>query len=161
MDKTLIDRAVAEVGELLMLEDYTLATAESCTGGLLAATLTDVSGSSRWFTGSVVAYANEVKKNLLGVDEALLMEHGAVSESVVEAMAKGVLTTVGADVSVALSGIAGPTGGTPDKPVGTVWIAWAWPYGTRTKRYNFTGSRMAVKDQAVMAALNGLMGILR
>lgn len=161
MDRMLIQRAVQEVGELLGLEDYTLATAESCTGGLLASTLTDVSGSSAWFRGSVVAYANEVKQGLLGVPEEDIAAHGAVSESVVKAMAEGVKKAVGADVSVAISGIAGPTGGTPDKPVGTVWMAWSWPYGTKTKIYHFDGGRDAVKAQSVMAAVNGLMAILR
>lgn len=161
MDRMLVLRAVQEVGELLGLEDYTLATAESCTGGLLASTLTDVSGSSAWFSGSVVAYSNEVKKGVLGVSEEILAGHGAVSEPVVLAMAEGVRKVVGTQVSVAISGIAGPTGGTPDKPVGTVWIAWVWPYGTKTKVYRFSGDRDAVKDQTVMAAVNGLMGILR
>lgn len=161
MDRMLIQRAVREVGELLGLEDYTLATAESCTGGLLASTLTDVSGSSEWFRGSVVAYSNEVKQSLLGVPEQALVEHGAVSEAVVKAMAEGVKQTVGADVSVAISGIAGPTGGTPDKPVGTVWMAWSWPYGVKATIYQFDGGRDAVKAQSVMAAINGLMAILR
>lgn len=161
MDTYLISRAVSELGECLRAYDNTLATAESCTGGLLSSTLTDTSGSSEWFSGSVVAYANEVKQNLLGVDKAMLAEHGAVSEPVVLAMAQGVLKAIGADVSVAVSGVAGPTGGTPDKPVGTVWIAWAWPGGTRAKRYNFDGDRTTVKEQTVMAAINGLLGVVK
>ncbi len=161
MDTYLISRAVSEVGECLRAYENTLATAESCTGGLLASTLTDSSGSSEWFAGSVVAYANEVKQNLLGVDAALLEEHGAVSEPVVLAMAQGVLKAVGADVSVAISGVAGPTGGTPDKPVGTVWMAWAWSGGTRAKLYNFEGDRMTVKEQSVMAAINGLLSVVK
>lgn len=161
MDRMLVQRAVQEVGELLGLEDYTLTTAESCTGGLLASTLTDVSGSSAWFSGSVVAYSNDVKQKVLGVPEAVLVEHGAVSEAVVKAMAEGVKETIGADVSVAISGIAGPTGGTPDKPVGTVWVAWSWPYGTKAKIYQFSGSRDEIKAQSVLAAINGLMAILR
>lgn len=161
MDTYLISRAVAELGECLRAYNNKLATAESCTGGLLASTLTDVPGSSEWFAGSVVAYANEVKSNLLGVDPAVLEAHGAVSEPVVLAMAENVLKTVGADVSVAISGIAGPSGGTPDKPVGTVWMAWAWPEGTRAKLYNFQGDRAAVKGQSVMAAINGLLGVVK
>lgn len=162
MDKTLILRAVSEVGELLGLEGDTLATAESCTGGLLSSTLTDVSGSSQWFRGGVVAYANEVKRDLLGVPGEVLDAHGAVSEEVVKVMAQGVQKAVGASVSVAVSGVAGPTGGTPDKPVGTVWMAWCIN-GTvvRTKLNQFEGSRDEVKEQTVMHAVNGLMGILR
>ncbi len=161
MDTYLISRAVSELGECLRAYDNTMATAESCTGGLLASTLTDTPGSSEWFSGSVVAYANEVKQNLLGVDAAILEKHGAVSEPVVLAMAQGVLKAVGADISVAISGIAGPTGGTPDKPVGTVWMAWAWPEGSRAKLYNFAGDRATVKGQAVMAAINGLLSVAK
>lgn len=161
MDTYLISRAVSELGECLRVENDFLATAESCTGGLLASTLTDSPGSSEWFAGSVVAYSNEVKSNLLGVQPAILEEHGAVSEPVVLAMAEGVLKTVGASVSVAISGIAGPSGGTPDKPVGTVWMAWAWSSGSRARLYNFTGDRTAIKEQSVMAAINGLLGVVR
>ncbi|BDQ33926.1 CinA family protein [Pseudodesulfovibrio portus] len=161
MDMHLISRAVAELGECLRVEENLLATAESCTGGLLASTLTDTPGSSEWFAGSVVAYSNEVKARLLGVPPEVLDEHGAVSEPVVLAMAEGVLKATGAHVSVAISGIAGPTGGTPEKPVGTVWMAWAWPGKTRARRYNFSGSRSEVKAQSVMAAINGLLGVVR
>jgi len=161
MDTYLISRAVAEVGECLRVEDRFLATAESCTGGLLASTLTDTPGSSEWFAGSVVAYSNAVKNKLLGVPADILEKHGAVSEPVVLAMAKGVLETVGADVSVAISGIAGPSGGTPEKPVGTVWIAWAWPDGTRAKMFSFQGTRDQVKNQTVMSAINGLLSVTK
>lgn len=161
MDTYLISRAVAELGECLRAYNNTLATAESCTGGLLASTLTDTPGSSEWFSGSVVAYANQVKEQLLGVDAAILEAHGAVSEPVVLAMAQNVLKTIGADVSVAISGVAGPSGGTAEKPVGTVWMAWAWPGGTRAKLYNFQGDRAAIKDQSVMTAINGLLGVVK
>ena len=161
MDMHLISRAVVELGECLRVENNLLATAESCTGGLLASTLTDTPGSSEWFAGSVVAYSNEVKAGLLGVPRAVLDEHGAVSEPVVRAMAEGVLKAVGAHVSVAISGIAGPSGGTPDKPVGTVWMAWAWPGGSRARRYDFSGARSEIKEQSVMAAINGLLGVVR
>lgn len=161
MDTYLVSRAVSELGECLLVEENFLATAESCTGGLLASTLTDTAGSSEWFAGSVVAYSNEVKSNLLGVAPDILEKHGAVSEPVVLAMAEGVLKTIGAHVSVAISGIAGPGGGTPGKPVGTVWMAWAWPGGSRAKLYNFTGTREQVKEQSVMAAINGLLGVVR
>lgn len=161
MDTYLISRAVAEVGECLRVEDNFLATAESCTGGLLASTLTDAPGSSEWFAGSVVAYSNDVKTKLLGVKPEIIEEHGAVSEPVVLAMAEGVIKTIGADFSVAISGIAGPTGGTPDKPVGTVWMAWAWPSGSRARLFNFSGDRTAIKEQSTMAAINGLLGIVK
>ena len=161
MDTNLISRAVAELGECLRVEDNLLATAESCTGGLLASTLTDTPGSSEWFAGSVVAYSNEVKSRLLGVPPEMLAEHGAVSEPVVKAMAQGVLKVLGAQVSVAISGIAGPSGGTPEKPVGTVWMAWAWSGGSRARRYDFTGSRAEIKEQSVMMAINGLLGVVR
>jgi len=161
MDQYLISRAVAEVGECLRVHDHKLATAESCTGGLLSSTLTDVSGSSEWYAGSVVAYSNEVKTNVLGVPQEVLEKHGAVSEPVVLAMAENVLKVIGADLSVAISGIAGPSGGTPDKPVGTVWMAWAWPGGSRAKSFSFGGDRTAVKEQSVMSAINGLLGVAR
>lgn len=161
MDTYLISRAVSELGENLRVHDNFLATAESCTGGLLSSTLTDCPGSSEWYAGSVVAYSNEVKSKLLGVPESLLEKHGAVSEPVVLAMAQGVLDRIGAQVSVAISGIAGPGGGTADKPVGTVWMAWAWPSGSRARQYSFSGDRAAVKDQAVLAAINGLLGVVK
>ncbi|AMK10458.1 MAG: CinA family protein [Pseudodesulfovibrio sp.] len=161
MDTYLVARAVAEIGECLRVQDHLLATAESCTGGLIASTLTDTPGSSEWFAGSVVAYANQVKTKLLGVPETTLEQYGAVSEPVVIAMAQGALKALDADVSVAVSGIAGPGGGTPDKPVGTVWIAWAWPGGNRARQYNFQGTRDQIKGQTVMAAVNGLLGVTK
>lgn len=161
MDSRLVSLAVSELGECLRVHGNLLATAESCTGGLLASTLTDTPGSSDWFAGSVVAYSNAVKERLLGVNPDLLREHGAVSEPVVLAMAQGALKTLGADVSVAISGIAGPSGGTPGKPVGTVWMAWAWPSGARARLHTFSGPRESVKAQAVMAAINGLLSVCR
>jgi len=122
-----MEHIVLGLGMQFKTRGLTLATAESCTGGLVAGTLTAVSGSSEWFRGGIVAYANEVKVRLLGVDFAAITRHGAVSEAVALAMAKGALTALDAQVAVAVTGIAGPTGGTPDKPVGLVWIAWAWP----------------------------------
>ena len=161
MDTYLISRAVSDLGECLLVEENLLATAESCTGGLLASTLTDTVGSSEWYAGSVIAYSNEVKTRLLGVKPEMLEKHGAVSEAVVKAMAEGVLKAVGANVSVAISGIAGPGGGTPEKPVGTVWMAWAWPGGTRAKGYSLSGTREEIKEQSVLAAINGLLGVVR
>ena len=161
MDTYLISRAVNELGESLRAHNNTLATAESCTGGLIANTLTDAPGSSEWFAGAIVAYSNEVKTKLLGVPPEVIEEHGAVSRPVVLAMAQGILKTIGADISVAISGIAGPDGGTPEKPVGTIWMAWAWPGGTRAKRYDLTGDRITIKGQSVMAAVNGLLGVVK
>lgn len=161
MDTYLISRAVSELGECLRIEDNFMATAESCTGGRLASTLTDTPGCSEWFAGSVVAYSNEVKINLLGVKPSLLEKHGAVSKQVAIAMAEGVLKAVGAQISVAITGIAGPAGGTTKKPVGTIWMAWAYPGGSRAKHYSFSGTREVIKGQSVMAAINGLLAVAR
>ena len=113
----------SELGELLKERNYMLATAESCTGGNISATITAVPGSSEYYKGSIIAYSNEVKMNLLQVKEQTLIKHGAVSEETVREMVKGAMKSLNTDCAVATSGIAGPSGGTPDKPVGTVWIA--------------------------------------
>lgn len=131
----------------------TLGTAESCTGGLIAHCITNVPGASAIFRGAVVAYANDIKLSLLGVDEELLRVHGAVSEPVVLAMAEGGRRCLGADMVAAATGIAGPEGGTPDKPVGTVWLAVAGNRMALTRRFRFTGDRDAVKGQTADAAL--------
>lgn len=136
-------------------------TAESCTGGWIGKTCTDLPGSSRWFLGGAIVYANEAKTGVLGVEPAALREHGAVSEPVVRAMAAGVLERLGGDVSVAVSGVAGPDGGTPDKPVGSVWLAWGRRSGAWievvTALERFDGDRDAVRRQAVARALEGLL----
>jgi nicotinamide-nucleotide amidase len=155
-----LDRMAAEAGRVVRERGLMLATAESCTGGLLSSTLTNLSGSSAWFHGGVVSYSNALKMGLLGVPEAALAEHGAVSEAVVLAMARGALALPGMPegrgCAVAISGIAGPTGGSPEKPVGTVWMAWAWPGGTRAESFLFRGGRASVKAQSVAGALFGL-----
>ncbi|RLA31789.1 MAG: damage-inducible protein CinA [Gammaproteobacteria bacterium] len=136
-----------------------LATAESCTGGWIAKVLTDIAGSSDWFERGLVTYSNDAKQELLGVPEALIEAHGAVSEPVVAAMAHGLREHTGVDITLAVSGVAGPTGGTPDKPVGTVWFA--WDHGTtRTECVHFAGDREAVRRQAVEHALHGLLGLI-
>ncbi len=136
-----------------------LATAESCTGGWIAKALTDVAGSSGWFERGLVTYSNRAKQELLGVPAELLVAHGAVSEAVVAAMARGLRERAGVDVTLATSGIAGPDGGTPDKPVGTVCLA--WDDGTsRTEVVHFAGDREAVRRQAVAHALRGLLDVL-
>lgn len=131
----------AVVGEMLAERGLTLAAGESCTGGSVAATLTSVPGSSRYVKGGVVAYCNSVKQNLLGVSTRDLATHGAVSEAVALAMARGARDRLGADLGVSTTGIAGPTGGTPEKPVGMVWIAIAAPWGERAVRLTLTTDR--------------------
>jgi nicotinamide-nucleotide amidase len=136
-------------------------TAESCTGGWIAKACTDRPGSSHWFRGGVVVYTNELKTTLLGVRPATLQEVGAVSEATAREMAVGALERLGGDVAVAVTGIAGPDGGTADKPVGTVWFGWAYRSAAgidvRTRRQRFDGNRDEVRRQAVAAALQGVL----
>lgn len=145
----------AILGNLLKELHQTIATAESCTGGRLAAALNAQSGSSAYYMGSVIAYDNSIKTNLLGVSQTTLQTHGAVSEDTVRQMAEGVRRLMHTDYAIATSGIAGPTGGTPDKPVGTVWIAWATPWGTEAKRFAFgvAREREQITQRAVTAAI--------
>lgn len=142
------------VGELLSQHGRTLAVAESCSGGLIGHRLTAIPGSSRYYLGGVVAYSNAVKQSLLGVSEATLVEHGAVSEATAEQMAAGVRTRLGADYGLAVTGIAGPDGGTPDKPVGTVCIGLATPEGVVSRRHKLWGNREWVKLLASQIALD-------
>lgn len=151
--ETLVD----ELAGNLKSKGWRLATAESCTGGLIASELTNVSGSSDWFEGGVVAYSNSVKQSLLGVPGDVLARHGAVSREVVQAMARGVAERLGARCALAVSGIAGPTGGTPEKPVGTVWIGWSVNGEDSAERFLFDGGRLEVKRQSALAALAGLI----
>lgn len=141
------------LGELLRSRHQTIATAESCTGGKLASLLNKHSGSSDFYWGSVVAYDNSVKAHVLGVPEAMLQEYGAVSEPVVRAMAEGVKKLLKTDYAIATSGVAGPTGGTPDKPVGTVWVAWATPTETFAECLHLGALREQITDRACAAAL--------
>ncbi len=138
-----------------------LATAESCTGGLIASACTELSGSSDWFERGFVTYSNAAKSELLGVPAALIEEHGAVSEAVARAMAAGAVVNAHAHWSVAVTGIAGPTGGSADKPVGTVWFGWATPEGVTTEHQRFDGDRAAVRQATVRHALAGLLQRLR
>ena len=142
-------------GRLLKQHGMTIATAESCTGGRLAAALNSQSGSSAYYMGSVVAYDNTIKEQVLGVQQDTLMQHGAVSEQTVREMAEGVRKLMHTDYAIATSGIAGPTGGTPDKPVGTVWIAWATPKGTEAQCFHFGAAREReqITQRAVTVAL--------
>ncbi len=156
--------AAGLVGELIAT-GKTVATAESCTGGWIAKALTDVGGSSQCFGYGVVSYSNGAKESMLGVNPATLVQHGAVSEAAVSEMAAGVLALSGAGLSVAVSGIAGPDGGTDDKPVGTVWLAWAVRAGSGTsitaKLHHFSGDRHAIRSQTVIVALQGIRERLR
>jgi nicotinamide-nucleotide amidase len=150
-----------EVGVWLAARDERLATAESCTAGWIAKAVTDVAGSSEWFIGGIASYADAAKTALLGVPAALLKKEGAVSQAVVEAMARGALERTGADRAVAVSGIAGPAGGTPEKPVGTVWFAWARRDGNeikiKTRLEHYQGDREGIRRQTVGRALAGVM----
>ena len=140
------------LGNLLKERQQTIATAESCTGGRLAAALNAQSGSSAYYMGSVVAYDNRIKEQVLGVAHDTLVEYGAVSEQTVREMAEGVRALMNTDYAIATSGIAGPTGGTKDKPVGTVWIAWATPTGTEARCFHFGVARE--REQITMRAVN-------
>ena len=146
----------AVIGELLKMRNWTLAVAESCTGGMVGARLTDVAGSSTWFAGGVIAYGNASKLRDLAVDAALLERHGAVSEPVAEAMADGVRARFGTDASISITGVAGPDGGTPDKPVGTVAIAMRAGDARHARTYRFAGDRQMVRQQSAIAALEML-----
>jgi nicotinamide-nucleotide amidase len=150
------------VGEMLKARGLTIGLAESCTGGLVAARLTEVPGSSTYVRGGVIAYSNDVKIAALGVPAAMIAEHGAVSEPVALAMADGVCRAVGADVGVAVTGIAGPDGGTVSKPVGTVWFAVAGPGSHReTLKRVVPGDRQVIRSWAVMVALDLVRRALR
>ena len=142
------------VGQLLLDRGYRIALAESCTGGLATSRLTDVPGSSSYVERSVVAYSNAAKTELLGVPEALIAQHGAVSEPVAKAMAEGIRSRAGTNVGIGITGIAGPGGGTPEKPVGTVAVAVAVDEAIRVRTFQFIGSREMVKFQAAQSALN-------
>jgi nicotinamide-nucleotide amidase len=151
-------RALAQaVADETLCQRLMLVTAESCTGGWVAKTLTDLPGSSAWFDAGVVTYSYEAKQALLGVDPRILERVGAVSEETALEMVSGALARFGAGVAVAVTGIAGPTGGTADKPVGTVWIAWKRRGGyAHAQRFLFAGDREAVRRHTVAAALAGL-----
>lgn len=158
------DPSMEQVARALVVEllaaGKTLATAESCTGGWVAKAITDVPGSSGCFAYGIVSYSNDAKQALLGVDPATLREHGAVSEATVREMAKGALAASGADFAVAISGIAGPEGGTADKPVGTVWVSFASGASDGATidavLHRLQGDREAVRRQSVILALQGI-----
>lgn len=146
-----------QLGAALTARGWRVTAAESCTGGLLCGALTSVPGASNYLHSSYVVYSNAAKTRELGVSEALLAAHGAVSEPVVKAMAEGARARAGAELACAISGVAGPGGGSPAKPVGTVWLAVAGPAGCRAERHQLPGDREAVRQGAVMAALAALL----
>jgi nicotinamide-nucleotide amidase len=148
------------LADALLARGSMLATAESCTGGMIAAACTDLSGSSNWFERGFVTYSNEAKQELLGVDPALIARHGAVSEVVARAMAFGAVRHSHAQVSVAVTGVAGPTGGSPQKPVGTVWFGFQVDGLLSSELHHFDGDRAAVRTATVRQALERLLALL-
>ncbi|MFA6970410.1 MAG: nicotinamide-nucleotide amidohydrolase family protein [Gallionella sp.] len=156
-----MDILAAQVGGLLRSHGLMLVTAESCTGGGVAQAITEVAGSSVWFERGFVTYSNLSKQQMLGVAEATLVQYGAVSEATVREMVSGALANSAAQVALAVSGIAGPDGGTPDKPVGSVWFAWGVKdAAVYTQRHQLAGNRAEVRRKAVYIALQGVIDLL-
>ena len=149
-----------QIANLLVKNQLKLASAESCTGGMIAAACTDLAGSSAWFERGFVTYSNEAKTQMLSVDAALITQHGAVSEAVARAMAQGVVSHSQAQVAVAVTGVAGPTGGSAAKPVGTVWFGFVTPAGVVTEMQHFAGDRAAVRTATVEHAFERLLALL-
>lgn len=162
MTEDRITELARKVGRACKRRKVEIATAESCTGGGLAAAVTRISGSSKWFDRGFVTYSNDAKKQMLGVSQRALGSHGAVSEPVAREMASGALRNSSADVGVSITGIAGPTGGSKSKPVGLVWFAWAVRGGPiQSRAFRFDGDRVAIRREAVGVALQGLIDLLR
>ena len=152
-----LEKLVSELAATLKAKQAMLATAESCTGGWVSEVITSLPGSSHWFDRGFVVYTNAAKREVLGVKTDTLVRFGTVSEQTARAMAEGVLANSRAQYSLAVTGIAGPGGGTPEKPVGTVWIAWAGlKKDSKVNKYQFEGDRKAVRAQAVETALRGI-----
>ena len=157
-----VTRLARRLGTICKKKSIVVTTAESCTGGGVATAITRISGSAKWFERGFVTYSNVAKKEMLGVDPETLKAHGAVSEEVAIEMARGALARSHADVSVAITGIAGPTGAAPGKPVGTVHFAWGVRDGAiQARRFRFKGGRVAVRLQSVYVALQGLVDLVR
>jgi len=153
---TVLTDLVDQLARQLTDKQLRLATVESCTGGRIGGVLTDKAGSSDWYEGGWITYSNALKA-ALGVDPDLIEQFGAVSEEVALAMASAGLEAAGVDCCIAVTGVAGPTGGSADKPVGTVWIGWALPKGIRAQCHQFEGERVSVREQSIVAALSGLL----
>lgn len=160
LDTSALDANLTQISLLLLKQRHQLATAESCTGGMIAAACTDLSGASDWFERGFVTYSNAAKTDMLGVPSALIEQDGAVSEAVARAMADGALAHSRAQVSLAVTGVAGPTGGSDAKPVGTVWFAWCVNGETHSEMQHFAGDRTAVRTATVRYALQRLLGFL-
>ena len=156
-----MEQLLHQIASALLAQDRTVATAESCTGGLVGGALTSLPGSSAWYLGGVVAYSNSLKIRLLGVPPELIASHGAVSTETARAMAEGIRVATSADYSIALTGIAGPDGGTPAKPVGLVYIAVASPAGDTVYEHHFPGTRADIRTAATEAALRHLLAALQ
>ncbi|MGB2601142.1 MAG: CinA family protein [Candidatus Omnitrophota bacterium] len=148
-----MDSLEIKIAKILKRKKKTLAVAESCTGGLIASRITDISGSSRYFSGGVVAYSNDVKTSVLKVPQSLIKEYGAVSRQVAQSMAEGIKAELDSDVAAAVTGIAGPTGGSASKPVGTAYIAVVSGKRKKTKKVNFKGTRREIKQKFAEAVL--------
>ena len=155
-----LESLAEQLGEQALAHNYLVATAESCTGGGLSEVITRIAGSSQWFDRGFVTYSNEAKIDMLGVQEQTLEEYGAVSEQTAEEMVLGALKHSRADIAVSITGIAGPTGGTKDKPVGTVCLAWGHRRGTFQTTTLFSGNRQLIRVQSSMLAIQGILEIL-
>ena len=159
MDKEL-ETLSANIGGILSERGWTISTAESCTGGLLSHVLTGVSGSSSYFIGGVVAYSNRIKESVLRVESKTLEQHGAVSQETALEMAAGIREKFNTDIGLSTTGIAGPTGGTPEKPVGLVWMGISTPAGTRAFEGHFSDGREGIKNSTVLEILTQLTAVL-
>jgi len=157
---TTTEALVQKLATELLARGWMLATAESCTGGLIAGACTDLAGSSAWLERGFVTYSNAAKTQMLGVDPALIAQHGAVSEPVARAMAQGALQHSQAQVALAVTGVAGPGGGSADKPVGTVWFGWAVAGGVLSEVQHFAGDRAAVRQATLRHSLRRLLDLL-
>ena len=151
---------VTQLATVVLEKQLKVCTAESCTGGLIAKSLTDLVGSSDWFECGFVTYSNQSKIEMIDVPESVINEYGAVSEAVANAMANGALRNSAADLSIAVTGVAGPTGGSPDKPVGTVWIAVASEKQLIAKKYLFDGDREAIRTATMVSAIEMMLQLL-
>lgn len=160
MEHEAIAGMAERLGKALRDADKRIAVAESCTGGGLGYAITAMAGSSNWFERGYVTYSNDAKQEMLGVPPHVLEMHGAVSEETAAAMASGALKLSGADLAVSITGIAGPGGGSPDKPVGTVCFGWSTPGETHTARTVFKGSRQEVREQSILLAMQGLLELV-
>ncbi|RKR29161.1 nicotinamide-nucleotide amidase [Acidovorax sp. 93] len=160
LDTSALEANLTQISLELLKHSHLLATAESCSGGMIAAACTDLAGSSQWFERGFVTYSNAAKVEMLGVPAALIEQEGAVSEAVARAMADGALAHSQAHVSLAVTGVAGPTGGSEAKPVGTVWFAWCVNGETHSEMQHFAGDRAAIRAATVRYALQRLLGFL-